>query len=316
MEEKSLTISQDKLLSEATEFVKGITLPQNYDYNSAVKGFYLQLLETQDANKKPALEVCTQNSIISALQTMLNYGLSIEKKQCALIVRGDKLTCQIEYFGWVKLAKTYANARINSACVRQGEKVSLSRREDGALIVKHKPKWECQSKPIVGAYAIATDIKTGNIINSDLMTMTDIETSWLQSQNKGLFVHKKFTHEMARKTVEIRLAKHLVNKSDDGGKFDDYDDYVILNADNDIDADELMPENEEFEDIEYTVSDNQELENFDNSASNEWFSINYGEYKDNKDKYIAGEYDRFHKTIKVKLKPIQEGSSNADNTNC
>ena len=102
MEEKSLIISQENLIAEAGEFVKGLTLPTNYDYNSATKSFYLQLIETKDMNKKPALEVCTKPSIVNALQTMLNYGLSTEKKQCALIVRGDKLCCHIEYFGWVK----------------------------------------------------------------------------------------------------------------------------------------------------------------------------------------------------------------------
>lgn len=319
MEEKSLIISQENLIAEAGEFVKGLTLPTNYDYNSATKSFYLQLIETKDMNKKPALEVCTKPSIVNALQTMLNYGLSTEKKQCALIVRGDKLCCHIEYFGWVKLAKTYAGVRITSACIRKGEKVTMSRREDGALIIKHKPKWECQNNPIVGAYAIATDIKTGLVVNSDIMTMEEIQRSWLQSSNRGLETHKKFPHEMARKTVEARLAKHLVNKTDDGGKLENYDDYVVVNTDDEIDAnisvdeDDMVVTNPDGEVVAEPISGMDDLANFGEPEvdSDGWFEVYYSEYKDNKDKYYAGEYNKFTKKIKVKLKeqPVAESEA-------
>lgn len=311
----ALSITQDNLIAEATNFVKDLQLPANYDVNSATKSFYLQLLEVKDRNGKSAMEVCTPTSVVNSLQTMLNYGLTPEKKQCALIIRGDKLCCHIEYFGWVKLAKTYAGVRIASQVVRKGERVSLKTRPDGTLTISHKPKWECANNPIVGAYAVATDIRTGVVVNSEIMTMQEIQTSWLQSSNKGLETHKKFPHEMARKTVEARLAKHLVNKSDDTGKFDEFDDYVILDGDTPILDADMIAEGVSDENVENTdelSTELPEIADFNNTETNEvdadgWFEVYYAEYKDNKDKYIGGEYNRFTKKIKVKLKePVEE----------
>lgn len=310
-----LTITQDNLIAEASNFVKDLQLPANYDVNSATKSFYLQLLEVKDRNGKSAMEVCTPTSVVNSLQTMLNYGLTPEKKQCALIIRGDKLCCHIEYFGWVKLAKTYAGVRIASQVVRKGERVILKTRPDGTLIITHKPKWECANNPIVGAYAVATDLRTGVVVNSEIMTMQEIQTSWLQSSNKGLETHKKFPHEMARKTVEARLAKHLVNKSDDTGKFDDFDDYVILDGDTPVVDADLIVDSDNIEDLNEEVTEpSGELPDLgdlgtldtDKPDADGWFEVYYTEYKNNKDKYIGGEYNRFTKKIKVKLKETVE----------
>jgi len=304
-----LSITQDNLITEASNFVKDLQLPANYDVNSATKSFYLQLLEVKDRNGKSAMEVCTPTSVVNSLQTMLNYGLTPEKKQCALIIRGDKLCCHIEYFGWVKLAKTYAGVRIASQVVRKGEKVMLKTRADGTLTIVHKPKWECANNPIVGAYAVATDLRTGVVVNSEIMTMQEIQTSWLQSSNKGLETHKKFPHEMARKTVEARLAKHLVNKSDDTGKFDEFDDYIIVDGDTATIDTDMIADNGETDNTETFEEPSGELPTLDGLETNSdapdadgWFEVYYAEYKNDKDKYIAGEYNRFTKKIKVKLK--------------
>ena len=48
----------------------------------------------------------------------------------------------------------------------------------------------------------------------DVMTIQEIQKSWAMSKTGGA-VHKQFPVEMCRKTVKSRLAKALVNTTDD-----------------------------------------------------------------------------------------------------
>ena len=50
--------------------------PPNYSAENAMKAAWLKLQETTDRNGKPALQVCTKDSIANALLKMVVYGLT------------------------------------------------------------------------------------------------------------------------------------------------------------------------------------------------------------------------------------------------
>ena len=68
--------------------------PSNYVPENALKSAWLTIQETEDKNRKPALEVCTKESIANALLSMVIQGLNPDKKQCYFIVYGNKLQLQ------------------------------------------------------------------------------------------------------------------------------------------------------------------------------------------------------------------------------
>ena len=108
----------------------------------------------------------------------------------------------------------------------------------------------CLDKPIIMAYAVASDMTTGEVIDSDIMSITEIKKSWAKSKNGGS-VSKEFPHEMARRTVTNRLAKHIINTSDDSRK-------VFIT---DIDGKRIgvtsyddLPQEEGFVETNYTIN--------------------------------------------------------------
>src|SRR5690625_5427349 len=69
----------------------GLTLPPNYNASNALKSAFFRLQQVQDRQKRPALEVCTTESIANSLLDMVVQGLSPAKTQCYFIVYGTEL---------------------------------------------------------------------------------------------------------------------------------------------------------------------------------------------------------------------------------
>ena len=97
----------DTVLSKIKDFEEAgeLKLPTNYSAANALKSAWLILQETKDRNDKPALVVCTKESVANALLDMVVQGLSPMKKQCYFIVYGSKLTLQRSYLGTLAIAK-------------------------------------------------------------------------------------------------------------------------------------------------------------------------------------------------------------------
>ncbi len=53
---------------------EGLSLPPNYSHSNALKSAFFKLQETTDRSGKPALEVCTKESIANALLDMVVQG--------------------------------------------------------------------------------------------------------------------------------------------------------------------------------------------------------------------------------------------------
>lgn len=186
--------------------------------------FAQKLGNTFDKAGNPAIKVCSQDSIRQVAYEILNKRLDLSKSQTSLITYGTKLTLQDEYFGKIALCKRELGISIRGTIIHEGDQVDISIDSRGLRTITHKTNWNNYSNKITGAWAAAYNEK-GELVETDIMTYNEIYTSWLQSKGGIKDTHRKFTNEMARKTVEGRLAKHIYNKSDSkSGLYDAYDD--------------------------------------------------------------------------------------------
>jgi recombination protein RecT len=199
--------------------------PPNYSPENALKSAWLMLQEVQDKNYKPALQVCTKESIANALLSMVVQGLNPDKKQCYFIVYGSKLQMQRSYFGSMAVAKAVNPdiEEIYADVVYEGDGFKYSKLRGRTTIVEHTQAIENVKKDkIIAAYCMVL-YKSGKE-ESTIMTFDEIKQAWKQSK-MGVFddkgnlktggTHDKFTAEMCKKTVINRACKPIINSSDD-----------------------------------------------------------------------------------------------------
>lgn len=195
-----------------------LTLPKDYNVGNALKSAYLVLLETEDKDKKPVLQSCTQESIANSLLKMVVWGLSPLKKQCYFVAYGNKLKCSPDYTGNIALAKRYADLKnIKSNAIHEGDifEFEVDVETGRKKILKHKQTLDSiGSKNILGAYAIY-EMNDGSF-DTEIMNITQIKDAWNQGPMKGGSpAHKNFPDRMARKTVINRACDALIRSSDD-----------------------------------------------------------------------------------------------------
>lgn len=230
-QKKSAALVKRDTVDIVTERVKQfqnageIHFPVNYSPENALKSAWLILQETKDRNDKPALEICTKDSIANSLLNMVVQGLNPAKKQCYFIVYGNQLQMQRSYFGSVAVAKQ-VNERVEDIIgevIYAGDVFRTAKKRGRTVLVEHAQDFANMDKAnIVGAYA--------NILYTDgndeciVMTLAQIHQAWKQSKMgvfdergnlKSTSTHGKFTEEMCKKTVINKAAKHIVNTSDD-----------------------------------------------------------------------------------------------------
>lgn len=194
---------------------EGLALPTNYSAQNALKAAYLRLQGVKDRQGRPALTVCSQSSIANALLDMAIQGLSPAKNQCYFIVYGNELQMQRSYFGTIAALKRLDSVEdIDAQVVHRGDKFEIGADEIGHIVVtKFEPSFANLDKELIGAFAF---IKLANgRVDYTVMTKAQIDTSWAQSRNQQNNVQKKFSDEMAKRTVLNRAAKMFINTSDD-----------------------------------------------------------------------------------------------------
>lgn len=203
-----------------------LVLPAGYSAGNAMKSAWLILQEAVDKNSRPVLEVCTQASIINALQSMIYQGLSPDKKQCYFIPYGNQLTLQRSYFGSMKLARM-VDPTITDICydvVYNDDVFEIEKRRGHTIIATHRQKLENIDKnKIRAAYC---SIFRGDVEDTTVMTMDEIKAAWSRSKMnpidergniKANSTHGRDTASMAIKTVVNRACKYIINSSDDSG---------------------------------------------------------------------------------------------------
>lgn len=203
-----------------------IRIPDNYSPENALKSAQLHLAELKDKNGKPALEVCTKESIANALLKMVVQALSVSKNQCYFIVYGNQLNYQRSYFGSIALGKRVAGVLdCVPVVIYKGDEFEFGVDIETGYrkILKHVPSFQnINNANIEGCYAIAHFADGRKTV--EVMTISEIEDAWNQGQAKGNSpAHKNFRQEMSKKVVINRALKIPINSSDDSHLFFDED---------------------------------------------------------------------------------------------
>jgi recombination protein RecT len=197
-----------------------LVIPDNYSPENAINAAWMYLQEAVDKDKKPVLEVCSQLSIASALFNMVIDGLSVTKKQCYFIAYGNKLICQISYFGNLAKAKRMCDIKtVNGAVVYEGDKKNFKYEIDPSTgimnVIQHTPSLDnIDNNKIVGAYAVVV-FNDGNT-KTEIMTIKQIKAAWMMGNANGNSpAHRNFPDQMAIRTVINRALKIELSSSDD-----------------------------------------------------------------------------------------------------
>jgi recombination protein RecT len=214
----------DQVLNKIKIFQESGDLKIHKDYHpeNALKSAYLILSQQKDAAKKPVLESCSKESIANALLEMVTQGLSPMRKQCYFIPYAGKLEFQRSYNGAMAIVKRDAWAKsIVAQAVYAKDKFSFSVDAPTGIktITKHEQSLESIDSEVVGAYCIITFQDDSKHV--EIMTIDQIKAAWAQRKGEPMSpAHKKFSDEMAKKTVINRACKPFINTISD---FDIYD---------------------------------------------------------------------------------------------
>jgi recombination protein RecT len=207
-----------------------LQFPANYSPENAMKSAWLTLQGISDRNGKPALEVCTKDSVANSLLDMVVQGLTPAKKQGYFIVYGNKLVFQRSYFGTMAVAKQVDSSieDIFAEVVYEGDAFKYRINRGKKEITEHEQALEnINGGKIKAAYCLIVN-KDGEVKRTEIMTMDEIKQAWKQSQmrpvdEKGNIkagsTHDKFTAEMCKKTVINRACKAIINSSSDSNLF-------------------------------------------------------------------------------------------------
>lgn len=209
-----------QVLAKVDEFQKTgqLSIPKDYSPENALKAAYIVLSETKNGKDQKALEKCTKSSVANALLKMVVWGLNPIKSQCYFIMYGDKLECVPDYSGNIAMAKRYGGLKhIKANAIFKDDVVEITiDPENGTKkITKHTQTIDSLgSNTIKGAYAVF-EMEDGRV-DTEIMNINQIETSWAQGGSNGNSpAHKKFPDQMAIKTVINRACKLIIRSSDD-----------------------------------------------------------------------------------------------------
>jgi recombination protein RecT len=195
----------------------GLTIPEDYSPENALKSAWLVMQEVEDKNHNKALEVCSRESVVNALLDMVVQGLTPGRKQCYFVVYGKELTLMRSYMGAVAVAKRFAGVQdVSAQIVYEGDLFEYEVAPAGGIkVIKHVQKLEnVNIEKIKAAYA--TVVKADGNHYQELMTKEQILKAWGQGATKGASpAHKNFAEEMSKKTVINRACKMFINTSSD-----------------------------------------------------------------------------------------------------
>lgn len=201
-----------------------LDLPANYSPSNAMKSAWLVIQETKDRAGKPAVEVCTRESMANALLDMIVQGLNPAKNQCYFIVYGEHLACQRSYFGDMHLARTLRPdiRDIFADVVYADDILEYEKVRGRTVITRHSQKLQnIDPKKLVAAYCT---VVYEDCENTTIMTLEECKQSWKKSKMSAVgadgqinekSTHGQFTAEMMKKTVIRKACKTIINSSDD-----------------------------------------------------------------------------------------------------
>lgn len=195
---------------------EGLTLPKDYNAVNAIKCSMIALTDLCDRNGRHFTEVCTPASIQTALFKMVTKGLDVSKQQGYMVIRGNQLCFDDEYFGKIcQIRRIYPDWQPVPHVVYKGDvfEYGIDPETGYTKLVKHEQKLENRNpNEWVGGY-IYLPTADGK---RDLYVMSryEVEAAWSQSRNTGLNVHKKFLEKMVGKTLINTGATRILNPTD------------------------------------------------------------------------------------------------------
>lgn len=206
----------DSVQNRITELSKSgrLNLPSNYSVGNALQSAWLKILQTKDKNGKPALEVCTKESIANALLDMAILGLNPAKDHGYFIVYGDKLSWFTSYLGKCAAIKRITGIETEpiATVIYEGDQIVLGHNELGEeMIIEHKTSWENKLKNnLVGVYAT---VMYKGIKRSAVLTLAECMEAWSKSMTNK--VHNEFRSEFMKRTAINRLIKMILKTTND-----------------------------------------------------------------------------------------------------
>lgn len=182
----------------------GMSFYRDYNYVNAIKASMLALQETVDKDGRPAMEVCTQSSVKSALFEMVTKSLDVSKKQAYFLVRGKKLCLNVSYFGHIlQVKRLFPEWSPVAHVIREGDDFAytIDPKTAKMKLVKHEQKLENIDNDFVGAYMYlpCSDGEPELYV----MTRKQIMKAWSKSSTKSLQTHKDFDEKMALKGLSV-----------------------------------------------------------------------------------------------------------------
>ena len=192
-----------------------ISFPPRYNPGNALRSAWLQIQEAKDMNNRPALEVCTKESVANALLNTVIQGLSPAKNQVYYIVYGNQLQAQRSYFGTMAATKRIPGVLdVWADVVYEGDQFQAKKVHGGWQVIQHESAPEnIDPQKIRYAYAVV-ELEDEEPF-TEIMTWAQIQQSWAKSRSKAQTVHKEFPDQMAKRTVINRACKMFFNTSDD-----------------------------------------------------------------------------------------------------
>ena len=231
----------------------GMVLPPNFNPTNSLKKARF-MLNDMKVNGKPALEACTEMSIVQCLLDSVAKGLDFSEGQIYFIPRNGVMTTMESVYGRIVRAKRASkNYKPIVQYVHEGDDFSFGPdiKTGNTVIKKHETSLENLDKPIIAAYTYVTD----NDGNTEVFIMTRREwlTSWKKSPN-GCAVAKEFERDMIYRSIIKKSTKSLVNANANAY-------FAPLNDDDDAPlAGDRMPEVDEQPQAEEFVEDTPPVE--------------------------------------------------------
>ena len=230
-----------------------IDFPNNYSVGNALKSAYLILQEAKTREKKPVLQVCTQESIANTLLDMVVQGLNPTKPY------GNQLTLSRSYLGTIALTKRLKGVKdVVAYPIYKNDKLDIGFDilTGKTKINEFKPALDHKAQDLIGALGIV--VGENEILYLEYMNMEQIRNAWNQGTMKGNSpAHKNFPDQMAIKTVINRVCKKYVNAADDSDKIADLISKTAEEVDNELEVEMITNANakelplDEIEEVEY-----------------------------------------------------------------
>lgn len=209
------TLVEEVALAKINQYMElGLVLPQDYSPTNSLKKARLMLNDMQ-IEGRPALEMCTKESVLSCLIEMVTKGYDVSSMQAYFIPRktknGYQMTLMESVYGRIARAKRASkNYKPIVQFVHQDDifKYGIDVKTGYTVVEKHETCLENKDKPIIAAYAYVTD-NDGNT-EVFIMSQRDWMVSWKKSAN-GCAVAKEFAEDMIFRTIVKKSTKKLVN---------------------------------------------------------------------------------------------------------